>query len=427
MELAKKKIGIWGYGVTGKSAIPFFKQLGCEIGLIEKKSLTSEEQAQLAKDGITLWPYDQLEQFLMAHDAVLTSGSIDLRPYHQFSDRWLAEVDIMQAYASQRLGSPKVIAITGTVGKTTITRLLAHILRYAGYRVAVGGNIGVGMLSLLHEPATYDYLLLELSSYQLEISRSFTPDVALFTNFYPNHLDRHGSEQNYFDAKAKIFAYQRSDQWAVMPPSIAAKITTRAQKIIAPLNHAETNTVTYPENIALCQATLQALSLNQQFMTDACHTFERDEHRLEMVGTVAGVAIYNDSKSTVPQATIAAVHALQSKPIILLLGGVSKGVDRSSLLSSIQQSCNAQCLKTVICFGAEANELHQFAQKTQISSVACSTLDEAWSHAILVAQPGDQVLLSPAGASFDLFKDYQERGNMFKKLVHQTQREKGSL
>ncbi len=452
MDFYNKRIGIWGFGIVGKAALKALKPHSDQISVIDKRKLNDTESELLKKENVLTYSHDQLEKFLAEHDLILPSPGIDLRPYQQFSQKFISELDIF----SLNFSAP-IIAITGTVGKTTTTSLLAHVLEHAGYKVCVGGNIGIGMLDLLHSEEKYDYAVLEVSSFQLELSKFFSPHLAIWTNFYPNHLDRHSTIQEYFNAKQNILLHQKETDYAILPLEILGQLSAKtdaqriffsthtdkekfakldpADRIIAvddkslwcyQNNHVEKITdltaipdTTYQQNMLAIIAALTALKIPVEKLFEAAPTFTAHEHRLEKVTTINGVAFYNDSKSTIAQATIAAIDKLQGRPVLLLLGGLSKGVDRSQLFKEIHGK-----VTEIFCFGKEADALYQAGTSANIACRRFENLETALQSAVVCAKPGDQILFSPAGSSFDLFSNYQERGKRFKELVETYQQQK---
>lgn len=444
-----KKIGIWGYGIAGQAVARHFQREQALIEIHDDRPFTPEQEHAFKEQNIQFHSGQPInfEQFFERNDKVFASPGVDLRPFAQYRHKFITEVDLFAAHWHK-----PIIAITGSIGKTTVTHLIGTLLPKLGLRSAVGGNIGTGMLDLLTHQETSDLAVLELSSFQLEQCKSLAPDIALITNLHPNHLDRHGTMQEYAQAKSMILAHQKPHQKAIMPleivqqmvpPSYAGQLILTAsekpstQEIAhAPAHgcliyahdgmlYAQTNgstelmldlnmlpSVTFLENWIHIAATLYALGLQIKSLSDTCDELGLPEHRLEFVCTQHGIDFFNDSKSTTGASTLAAVKKLQKKPIILLLGGLSKGIDRTPLVKEL-----APLVKSIICFGKEADSLQAMCPRFGIDAVACTTLEEAVETSIKKAIPGDQILLSPAGSSYDLFKDYQDRGNTFKKIV----------
>lgn len=383
---------------------------------------------------------------MQGNDFILPSPGIDLRPYKQYQHKWLTELDIIQKNFTR-----PIVAITGTAGKTTVTHLLSELLKENGLRVWTGGNIGTGMLDLLKTKEKIDIALLEVSSFQLEHTKTFAPDLAIWTNFSENHLDRHGTMEQYFLAKKKIIERQKKGQHALLPLTTAEKITPfdkikstfhffsiyeqkekevehifyRTQRV---MRHSSEKNVVWPaatevfqqlppvtfrENLlTLAVATTLLSELLDKKLTGSIKKITTLPHRLENVATVNGSTFYNDSKSTTPASTVAAVQQFAKKSIVLFLGGLSKGIDRKELILKIKPS-----VKTVYTFGAEAEHIANLCAHAQLTCFSFKNLDDAFAACVKNIKPEDHILFSPAGSSFDLFKNYEERGNYFKKLV----------
>jgi UDP-N-acetylmuramoylalanine--D-glutamate ligase len=435
-----KIIGIWGLGKVGNAAAHFFSRKKAQVIGMDTHAL---QEIGYCSELVT---EERKQYFFQTADYLLASPGVDIRPYHaQYATKWITELDI---FASQ--WQKPVIAITGSVGKTTITHILSQLLEHYATKVAVGGNIGTPMLELIDQEA--DIALLEVSSFQLEHCTSFAPDVALWTNFAPNHLDRHTLEE-YFNAKTHIFAFQKEQQQAIIPYSIfqqlrimypnkiftiiadtspvvkaeqeslinqghtifcvdgtlLCKYTSQGKAIL--LDIAMLPTSTFTSNwIALC-AVLDSLGYEVGLIpTYAAHA-TIPEHRMEKI-VRENIVFYNDSKATTPLSTLSAVDRLVGQDIILFLGGLSKGVDRSTLIRDLQSK-----VKRVYCFGAEASLLHHWCAYYEIPSSAHTTLDDAFLSCMNVSQVHHSILFSPSGSSFDLFKNYQERGTHFKQLI----------
>lgn len=446
-----KKIGIWGYGLIGRSAVHYFSQFNCQISVMDNKESVNAE-LQMLSFPVTFYKQQDRDTFFLMNDFIFSSSGIDiLIPYATHKHKWLFELDLFYD-AWQK----PIVAITGTIGKTSTTTFLSHILTKHGLKVATGGNIGVACFDLLPGQNKYDLAVLEVSSFQLQHCKRFAPTLAIWTNFFPNHLDRHADEQEYFDAKYSMLKNGTIDQKTVLPidlyPSILSKgysldrtvffsAACPSTQLISALpnniffyihnhtimmQHNNVRTpiitvdalppVTLPINWVLLCATLFQMNIPpQKIETLAQHT-QPVEHRIEKVATINGVDFYNDSKSTTVQATLAAVQKIHDRPIHLFLGGLSKGVDRTFLIEQLVDK-----VSYIYCFGKEALFLYDMCIRFGIRSHACATLDEAFNMCLKLIQCGDQVLLSPSGSSYDLFKNYEERGIYFKNLVKRVE------
>jgi UDP-N-acetylmuramoylalanine--D-glutamate ligase len=313
------------------------------------------------------------------------------------------------------LGNP-ILAITGTNGKTTTSELLGEVFRAAGKSVAVAGNVGrplTGLDGMLAEDA---WIVCELSSFQLEDIEAFRPRVAILLNLTPDHLDRHASLEEYRAAKLRIFENQGPDDVAVVPrgfeeiPGSAERVEfdSRDKLPAEPLVPGEHNR----ENAAAATAAARAAGISDDAIAKALRTFEGIPHRLELVGEVGGVRFVNDSKATNPEA---AERALSAYPpgIRLILGGSRK---RSSY-SSLAREASARGVAKAYLIGEAADDIAEALAGAGVRFADSGTLDQAVADAFADAEPGEVVLLSPACASYDQFRDFEERGERFRDLV----------
>lgn len=448
-----KLIGIWGLGVVGESLVRYLIGEGQSDLLVYDHKLTPERLANLQLPG-TVQVLNKLEDFLNQADLIIPSPGVDLTNYQAYADKLVCEVD----FFFERWHRP-IIGITGTLGKTTLTTQITELLQKLGVGAVAGGNIEPAMCDLLRSAVAdscdgtisgQQQAVLELSSFQLEYAQHFAPDLAILTNFYPNHLDRHGTIAAYLAAKLKIFQYQTANQIALVPleqlaslPKINSQLygfSLQAPEdlpaycmgifylqdhqvklwtstgVISVLDLANLQISTHQINLVILGAVVYLWGLQASLKALApVQITAQIEHRLEKFHTFNQIDFYNDSKSTVSESTLAAVARLQGQPIILILGGLGKGVDREPLIAKLQSQ-----VKMVVCFGSEAGQLNQYCQKYQIPSLVFSDLSPVVSALVSLVQPGDQVLLSPAGSSYDLFANYVARGREFKRLVQES-------
>lgn len=444
----EKKYGIWGLGVVGKSVLRYLHAHAQEFSVksltvMDAKIPSPEDTLFLQSIGAHFVLETEKNTFFNDQDTIIPSPGIDIHEASAYTHKMTEEVDLFF-----KAWKKPLIAVTGTLGKTSIVHLLSHILEHNGLTIATGGNIGTGMLDLIDQQA--DYGLLELSSFQLERAVSFTPDLAIITNLYPNHLDRHGDMHSYLLAKHSIMRHQRETQKALIPWTLRTDIRRLSsrplhffsaqtisptelnelgprdvlyvleeksiRKITQSSNEELMNTnqlpaVSYQENWLIILAACDMLSLLKK-ETFKIPCVELPEHRLECIGIVHGITFYNDSKSTLIQSTIAAADHLAPAPIHLFLGGLGKGVDRSNLIESFKGK-----VSSIRCFGAESDLLYKGCVAAHIPASAHATLEEAFQACILDAKEGDTILFSPSGSSYDLYKNYKERGDSFSKLV----------
>ena len=297
------------------------------------------------------------------------------------------------------LPGSKFVGVTGTNGKTTTTELLGAIFRAAGRDVAVAGNVGTPLTSVREA----DWVVCELSSFQLEDVHELACDVAVLLNLEPDHLDRHGSFAAYRDAKLRIFERARAK---IVPRGLgldgiefAADDALPAEPLIRGKHNRE--------NAAAATAAARAAGIDDEAIAEGLRTFPGVPHRLELVAERDGVRYVNDSKATNVAAALRALAAYSDEPVHLILGGSPKGEDFSPLAAAIGPN-----VRSVHLIGAEAPHLAEV-----IDGDLDETLERAVAHAVQRARPGDVVLLSPACASYDQFANFEERGETFRDLV----------
>lgn len=511
----QKNIGIWGFGIVGKSilrflkeTLPFLQKSGVNCGeqdfnwsdlhvyVWDEREISKEEIAEIKRLGAYyIETKELLDDFLAVSDYVLVSPGVDCRDYEEYENKFICELDLFSKYFHK-----PTVAFTGTLGKTTIASVIYHIVNSLAledfsffnkdqnkkgknqkYSVSLGGNIGRGLLDLVKDREKIDLAILEISSFQLERSRWYAPDIAVWTNFYPNHLNRHETIKNYFEAKWKLLAQQTGKQVVLLPVSLFEAYENLDEKISSlksqicfvssrPLTSKELERVKshggkvffakndclyfssfvsgsfIPQKIAMLQY-LPKVSFFENWIIilstvyllrgEVGFTFQEgwyknisrldyevkgadqniDSHRMELFATVNGIDFYNDSKATVIQATQAAFDRLikNDRPVILIVGGQSKGVDRSSFLAQLSK-VSSRKLKKVFYLSKKSDIFQNY--KT------FDSLEKTVKEVMKVASPGDQILFSPGGSSFDLFENYKHRGNLFKELVRSYARKK---
>lgn len=416
MNFSGLRVGVWGTGVVGTGALRFFKKNGANVSVYDNKKFSEETRLLCENYGIKMYDSDELEIFLATCEYILPSAGINLKPYHHVSDKFLNEADIF----FEQYHNP-IIAITGTIGKTTVTHLIHDMLEYYGYKIQVGGNIGVCLFDLLEDQNYFDYAVVELSSFQLEHSKKFAPSVALWTNFFANHLDRHGTMQEYFIAKFGILKNQSSHDHALVHESV--KEYLQEQRVKSSIHYFDSvvphklqelisEYKTHSDHYIMLYELAQILNLDLSRLRRFFDSLKTPEHRVQLIGNFNGVSFYDDSKSTVIQATQGALDRFKDKPVILFFGGVSKGVSRKHFFDNLPIN-----IKHICMFGKEAAELKSLCDQTSVPCTEHETLEGAFRHCTSIIKAGDVVLFSPGGASFDLFKDYKQRGQKFQQLV----------
>lgn len=451
-DFKNKKIGIWGFGVAGKSVYDFITQQPCSIQILDKKSQANPCWIEQTETSII--------DFLEHNDIIVASPGIPLHKFQTYQHKYITELDIFSQHYSGT-----TIAITGTLGKTSIT----HAIQHCSAKSIAAGNIGYPMLAAASQSPLPEKIILELSSFQLQYNKTFGPDIALWTNFYPNHLDHHINEEEYFASKCNIFKYQKQNQYAIIPCNLIQRIqktiliksqifltctqscnhhdlptfslqdnniiltkhatnnssphkttdhdtssdkTSRNQIIFNNIN--QLPVYTYIENWLQIIAALHLQNVSTTHIIAALNSIPAQEDRLEKIATYNNTTFYNDSKSTVWQATQQAIEALANESCTLFLGGISKGTDRSPLVAYLQKKP-----VTVFAFGKEAKLLQELCKNHNVTCFAFNELEEALAACMSKPLPKN-ILFSPAGASFDLFKNYHHRGTVFKDLVANT-------
>jgi UDP-N-acetylmuramoylalanine--D-glutamate ligase len=361
--------------------------------------------------------------------------------------RALGEPVIGEIELAARFLPGPIVAITGSNGKTTTTSLTGGILTAGGLPTLVGGNIGTPAISLAERAKAETVIVLEVSSFQLETIEAFRPKVAVVLNVTPDHLDRHRTFEAYVDAKARIFENQRGEDFAVLneddPTCVTMAGRTQArvfwfsrqkevkqgawvrdgnvlfrdgegQREIMQVSEVPLKGAHNLENVlaAVCAGAL--MGCEPENIRQAVREFKAVEHRLEYVATIRGVDYYNDSKATNVDATIKALESFPAN-IHLILGGKDKGSDYTVLNELLRQR-----VKRVYTIGAAAGKIESqivSAKDGGVEVVHAETLENALRKANAVAEAGDVVLLAPACASFDQFKNYEQRGQVFKEIV----------
>lgn len=316
-----------------------------------------------------------------------------------------------------------ILGITGSNGKTTTTALTGHILQNCGIACQVGGNIGIAPAAMIETSRADQWNVMELSSFQLETTRTFHPRIGVCLNVTPNHLDRHYSLENYAAAKSRMFVHQTNAEFKVLNAQDAlcrgfasigqgATHWFNAPQTASDAGRYETKLpgAHNQENIDAAFVACSLAGAQPDAMRAAIRTFPGVEHRLEFVRELQGVQFYNDSKATSVDATLKAIAAL-SGPLWIILGGKDKGSDYRPLIAPLENRARG-----VMLIGAAAEKIASHIG-TALPLIQCRTLDVAIRDAFVKAQPGDTILLAPACASFDQFKSFEHRGETFKQIV----------
>ena len=454
MDVNGKRVLVVGLGKSGVASALFLKKHGARVTVSDTKSGDElrNEIPGLLDHGITVETGGHGERTFQNQDLIVVSPGVPvdaprLAQARALGGSVIGEVEL----AAQFLPGP-IVAITGSNGKTTTTTLAGEIMTAGGFPTLVGGNIGTPAISFAERATRETVIVLEVSSFQLETIETFRPKVAVVLNVTPDHLDRHRTFEVYADAKARIFENQQGSDFAVLNADdatcIAMAARTKAQvfwfsrqkevergawvrdgnvvfrdasresktpqKEILQVSEIPLKGAHNLENVlaAVCAGALMGCA--HEKIRQAVQEFKAVEHRLEFVATVGGVDYYNDSKATNVDATIKALESFPAN-IHLILGGKDKGSDYTVLNNLLRQR-----VKRVYTIGAAAAKIESqiVSSKTGGPEVLhAETLENAIRKAHAAAVAGDVVLLAPACASFDQFKNYEHRGQVFKEIV----------
>jgi UDP-N-acetylmuramoylalanine--D-glutamate ligase len=449
MELKGKKVLVVGLGKSGLAAALFLRHQGAQVTVSDVRSAEAlaKDIPALLEEGIMVEAGGHGLLTFRRQDLIVVSPGVPLETPELVQARNFGRPVIGELELAARFLQGKSLAITGSNGKTTTTSLVGEILEEAGFPTLVGGNIGVPVIALINQSTADTWSVLEVSSFQLESTEQFHPQIAVILNITPDHLDRHGTFENYALAKERIFAAQTPDDflvlnaenvraaaaasrtharvyWFSLERSVpqgtwveAGQVVFRSSKdahteSIIPLHSIPLKGEHNVENVlaAVCASRLAGAPADA--IRRAIENFKAVEHRLEYVATLNGVEFFNDSKATNVDATAKAIAAFSSG-IHLILGGKDKNSDYTQLSHLLRERVRA-----VYTIGSAAAKI-----ESQLRGVvplqSCDTLDKAVREAAAAARPGDVVLLAPACSSFDQFESYEHRGRVFKELVNE--------
>jgi len=434
-----KRIVVLGAGISGVGAAILAKQKGFDVFVSDKGTITDENKAVLLNNEIE-WEEQKhtLEYILNADEVIKSPGipdGVDL--IQQLITKEIPVISEVEF--AFRYTKAKIAAITGSNGKTTTTLLLGHVLKSAGYDVLIAGNVGVGFALSIAE-RDYDYIVLELSSFQLDGIKQFRSDVAILLNITPDHLDRYDYKlENYAASKFRITKNQTAQDVLIYnaDDTFLNALKTKAKRLPISLQtqqkeggfynnneitiNLNNNTMTMQElalqgkhNIFNSMAAAMAarvFEVKDTVVRQAMIDFQNVEHRLEYVLTVHGIDFINDSKATNVNACWYALESM-TKEVVWIVGGVEKGNDYTELVNMVDEK-----VKAIICLGENNEHIIGVFRGKADTIVQASNMKEAVKQSYSLADKEDVVLLSPACASFDLFTNYEDRGIQFKQEV----------
>ncbi|MFO8031920.1 MAG: UDP-N-acetylmuramoyl-L-alanine--D-glutamate ligase [Desulfohalobiaceae bacterium] len=419
IKLENKQVAVLGAGSSGQAAAKLCIREGARVRLLEQSEscFSAQRVNELQNLGVSLELGKHQPSQLAGAELVVLSPGIPWRSVQHLLPEGRAEVCSELELASWFVQEP-IIAVTGTSGKTTTVQAIAHVLRQSGQEVFLGGNVGVPLSEYALGCSSAQVLVLEVSSFQLMHTFSLRPNVGVLLNFAANHLDYHQSLEEYFGAKLRLFRNQTPRDLAILPLEMREELQARPEIAGSHVYFASAQDLGCPglpgpHNSRNLQAAYLACShfgVEKWQMQQALQYFQPDAHRLQMLGEKAGILFVDDSKATTLHALQAALQSF-SRPVLLLAGGRFKGGDPAQVCDLLQERVKAAAL-----FG-EDRELFRQAWQGCTQVFTEPDLRQAARRLLQTAAPGDVLLLSPATSSFDQYKDYQERGQAFQRLV----------
>ncbi|SDM90570.1 UDP-N-acetylmuramoylalanine--D-glutamate ligase [Paenibacillus sp. yr247] len=449
---------VLGLARSGVAAAKLFHQKGALVTVNDKKERSACPEAdELEALGISVVCGFHPESLVHSGVALVVKNpgipyTVEpIRKAEELGIEVVTEVEV----AYQFCKAP-IIGITGSNGKTTTTTLIGLMLDAAGLAPVVAGNIGRALTEAAPEVTADNWMVVELSSFQLKGTTSFRPTIALLLNLYETHLDYHGSMDDYIASKAKLFANQTEEDTAILNwddavcqsliPTLRAKLFPFSMKAALHFGvyfDVESEVIVYAngqgqvlpimparemgipgsfnvENALAAAAAAITAGVQPQIIADVLRSFQGVEHRLELVRELNGVTFYNNSKATNAAASVKSIEAFNQK-VVLIAGGLDRGSDYMELLPTFRER-----IKGIVTLGQTKGKISHIAELAGISSIqtvdtakdAADAVSQAVQLAWQMSEPGDIVLLSPACASWDMFPSYEERGRMFKESVH---------
>ena len=440
-----KKIVILGAGESGAGSAVLAQKQGFDVFVSDKCQIRENYLNILEKHRIKWEEGNHNESIILSAGEIIKSPGIPENAPIILKIREKGIPVISEIEFAGRYAKGIKICVTGSNGKTTVTNLIYHILKKAGKNVAMTGNVGNSFAMAVAE-GSYDYYVIELSSFQLDGMFEFKADIAVLMNITPDHLDRYDHKlQNYIDSKFRITQNQNKDEFLIYwdgDPIIRTELSRKqfGMTLLPFSDETKEGMAAYLENneliidyptkttiITIHEFALKgrhntynsmaaaiagkALGIRKEVIRESLADFQGVEHRLEPVITVCGVNFINDSKATNVNSTWYAIECMENN-IIWIVGGVDKGNDYSELFPVVKKK-----VKAIVCLGKDNKKIIE-AFKDKISTIVETTsMEEAVRSSYYLAKKGETVLLSPACASFDLFKNYEDRGRQFKQAV----------
>lgn len=426
MRLKNKNVLVYGLGDSGRAVIKILQKHNAHV------SFYDENPRFWDYVGYERNPMDKQYDFVILSPGIKVLGNALLENFKERKVPVYSELDF--AYL---LSKGRIIAITGTNGKTTVSMLVNRILKEAGLSTFLCGNIGLPFSAVCEKTTKETVVVCEVSNFQLETSRFFHPSVACILNIKPDHLDRHESFEEYVRVKEKISQKMKGKDLLVLnlDDEVSRGLCGHkkrlyfSKKVLKKGVFVKNEAIFYGkkkflnlsdiplrgeknlENVLASVAICSVFKVDEESLKTAVSSFSLASHRMEIVGSVNGITFVDDSKATNVASTVACVEAFANERIVLLLGGKGKEIEYDEIFSS------GYPIKEVICFGEDRENIFACARKHDCHVTVFEKFDEAVKYSISNSQSGDYVLLSPACSSFDEFSSYAERGERFKTLV----------
>jgi UDP-N-acetylmuramoylalanine--D-glutamate ligase len=435
MNFHRTRSAVLGLGSSGEAAARLLHQRGACVTVFDSGQPDEHKIRALEELGITVIIGDAADVAQAGYDLTVLSPGIDpsvplVQNFRRQGAAFVGELELAFRFCER-----PVIAITGTNGKTTTTQLIESMLNAAGYRTLACGNIGMPFADAVQRQEDFDFFTVEVSSFQLETISTFRPDVAVWLNLTPDHLDRYPTTEEYRTAKLRIFENQKSSDYAVtnyrddLPGVVARQIRFSAYTEDADLNlHGDTiffrgkpildmkethlSGIHNAENLMAALGAAHALQIPWERAKCGLIDYRLLPHRCELVGEIDGVTFINDSKATNLDALVKALES-QLNPVVLIAGGKDKGFEFDKIASLVQKKA-----KHAVLIGEMADRI-SLSWSNIVTCSRAETLREAVNQARQCAIPGEVVLFSPGTSSFDMFKNYADRGNQFREIIQE--------
>lgn len=441
-EVFNKNVSVIGMGISNRPLIKYLVSLGANVTAYDMR--TPEKLGEIYDEflalGVKIVTGDNYLDNLSGEIIFKTPGlRFDHPALILAKEKGSVITSEMEVFFD--ICPANIIAVTGSDGKTTTTTLIHKMMTEAGYNTYLGGNIGNPLLTEAENMKADDWVILELSSFQLHTIKK-SPKIAVITNITPNHLDVHKDYQEYIDAKKNIMLYQRADDKLIVNRSNAEtnKIGKEAKGNVTEFSSKEDAYITLKDGKIMCDGKavldiadikipgmhnvenyMAAIGAVEGLVSDdvilkIAKTFGGVDHRIELVRVLDGVSYYNSSIDSSPNRSINTLNVFKDK-VIMIAGGKDKGIPYDEIGPALKEK-----VKTLILIGKTADKIEEALIKaggSDVPVIRCESYPEVVNTARSIAKDGDTVLLSPASTSFDMFANFEERGNLFKKLVNQ--------